>query len=100
MTDICVEMVVYRVQNPAQAADARISAMKILANYDGLISWRALESIDEIGLFVDIAEWQSHEHAKAANEAFGRDDRLKGLISSITEMVAMTHCEETGRVQG
>lgn len=93
----CVEIVLYRVRTAGEAEAARRAAMPVIAGYPGFVSWQALTSAEEAGLFADIVIWDTPDAARAAAEAFGRDARLCAFTEFISQVVVMTRTQVTAR---
>lgn len=87
----CLELVIYKIKNPADAAKARRAAQEAISRYDGFLSWAAWEGEDDPHLFADIAMWESLEAARAAGERVRTDPDFAGLMSSIDGLISMSH---------
>ncbi|MBD8893268.1 hypothetical protein [Roseibium litorale] len=87
----CLELVIYRIKNPDDAAKARRAAQDAISQYEGFLSWAAWESEDDATVFADVAMWESLEAAKAAGERVRTDPGFAALMSSIDGIISMSH---------
>ncbi|SHL68472.1 hypothetical protein [Roseibium suaedae] len=87
----CLELVIYRIKNPTDAAKARRAAQDAISQYEGFLSWAAWESEDDAKVFADVAMWESLEAAKAAGERLRSDPVFGAFISALDGIISMSH---------
>ncbi|WP_417684458.1 hypothetical protein [Roseibium sp.] len=91
MSETCLELVIFKIKDPARARDARRAAQQVIQSYDGFISWRACEGAEDANLFADLVEWRDLATAKAAGERIMADPGVAALMSEIDSVVVMAH---------
>lgn len=91
MPSTVVEIVTYTVRNPETAERARRRAHDTISAYPGFVAWTRYASVLGDRRFVDHVEWQSLDHALAAQQAFMSDARTAAFRSEIDAVLAVTH---------
>uniref|UniRef100_UPI003BAA50C4 antibiotic biosynthesis monooxygenase n=1 Tax=Stappia sp. TaxID=1870903 RepID=UPI003BAA50C4 len=99
MPQTCLELVVYTVRNAEDAARARRAAMPHIRAMPGFLSWRAVRDSSGSATFADLAEWESLDHARAAAEAFARNEAFADFRAAIDGLVHMGHFETDALVK-
>jgi quinol monooxygenase YgiN len=91
MSSHCLELVVFKVKNRANARAARRAAQDVVRHYEGFISWSAYEACEDEQLFADVVMWRDLDCAKAAAQKVLKDSGFKAVMAEIDGLVTMAH---------
>ena len=92
-TNTILEIAVCTVADRPAAAEARRAAMTVVNTYPGFVSWRALNSLDQRDMIVDLVEWADKESADAAAAKVQADPAFAPYMAAITGVTLMQHFE-------
>lgn len=90
------EIAVFKVKDTDAVIEANQAAIRHISTYDGYISSRTFQSIEDSVIFMDIVEWSSIEAAKKAQQDFekSKNEEVANYLSLITEIVYFGHVSE------
>ena len=72
--------------------ELRAGLRKALEDFPGLLAFYGYLPLERQGVFLDIAEWDSLEHAQAAADAFSSGDpRFQPYMAAIESLTFMGH---------
>ncbi|PAU65125.1 hypothetical protein BZL41_07455 [Pseudomonas sp. PIC25] len=72
--------------------ELRAGLRKVLEDFPGLLAFYGYLPLERRGVFLDIAEWDSLEHAQAAADAFAAGDpRFQPYMEAIESLTFMGH---------
>lgn len=92
-TNTIIEIAVCTVTDRPAAEQARRAAIAAVNTYSGFISWRALSSLDQRDMIVDLVEWADKESADAAAAKVQDDPAFAPYMAAITGVTLMQHFE-------
>jgi hypothetical protein len=92
-TNTILEVAVCTVADRPAADQARRAAMAAVNTYPGFVSWRALNSIDQRDMIVDLVEWADKASADAAAMKVQNDPAFAPYMAAITGVTLMQHFE-------
>jgi len=92
-TNTILEIAVCTVIDRSAAEQARRAAIAAVNTYPGFISWRALSSLDQRDMIVDLVEWADKESADAAAAKVQDDPAFAPYMAAITGVTLMQHFE-------
>jgi len=95
MSDICIELVVYKVRNAQEVLAARREVIPIIEQFDGFKSWTALQSMTDENVFSDYGVWENRDKAKAAAKQFETDKRFSDFAKTIEKIISFQHYKIT-----
>ena len=90
------EIAVFKVKDANAVVEANQAAIRHISTYDGYISSRTFQSIEDSDIFMDIVEWSSLEAAKRAQQDFekSKNEDVANYLSLITEIIYFGHVSE------
>lgn len=91
MTSPCLELVVFKVKDPAKAATARRAAQDTVRHYDGFLSWTAYVACEETNLYADVVLWRDLASAKTAAAKVMEDPAFAAIMAELDGLVTMGH---------
>jgi quinol monooxygenase YgiN len=91
MNTPCLELVVFKIKDPANARKARRLAQDAVKHYEGFLSWSAYEGAEDETLFADVVQWRDLPAAKAAADAIVKDPQFAAVMKEIDGIVTMSH---------
>ena len=91
MNTPCLELVVFKIKDPANARKARRLAQDAVRHYEGFLSWSAYEGAEDGTLFADVVQWRDLPAAKAAAEAVLKDPQFTEMMKQIDGIVTLSH---------
>ncbi len=97
-TNTILEIAVCTVADRPAADEARRAAMAAANTYPGFVSWRALNSLDQRDMIVDLVEWADKESADAAAAKVQADPAFAPYMAAITGVTLMQHFETKGTI--
>ena len=89
-----LELAIFTVkpEHVAQMPRLRDGLRETLTAFPGLIEYCGYSPMNDERTFVDLAKWQTHEHAAAVARAFNEGDlRFAQYSASIESLVFMSH---------
>lgn len=97
-TNTILEIAVCTVADRSVADQARRAAMAAVNTYPGFVSWRALNSLDQRDMIVDLVEWADKDSADAAAAKVQADPAFAPYMAAITGVTLMQHFETKGTI--
>lgn len=91
MTEICYEIVAYRIEDEAAAAAARDRVKAMLAARPGFIAWTAFCGADDASDRVDLIAWTDIANARAAAELVETDSHFADFRASVSRFASVGH---------
>ena len=94
--DPVYEIAVFKVKDADAVMAANKAAIEHISVYDGYISSRTFQNIDDAAIFMDIVEWSSLDAAKRAQQDFekSKNEEVAHYLSLITEIIYFGHVSE------
>lgn len=89
-----LELAIFTVkpEHCARMLQLRDGLRETLKAFPGLVEYRGYSPMNNQRTFVDLAKWQSHEHAAAVAKAFSDGDtRFAEYSAAIESLVFMDH---------
>lgn len=93
-----LEIAVCTVSDRPAAEQARRAAMTAVNTYPGFVSWRALSSMNQRDMIVDLVEWADKASADAAAAKVQADPAFAPYMAAITGVTLMQHFETKGTI--
>ena len=96
-----IAMGVIKQESRSEFESLNQSTLKELATVDGYLGSHSYLAVDNDSVFLDIVEWESVDHAKAAAKVFETDDRFAAYMKAIQELTYFDHVSliEDGQLQ-
>lgn len=86
-----LEIVVFRVHDPASAETLRAAAHAQIATYPGFVRSLRLQALDDAALFADIVQWNSLAEAQAAMARAETDAVVQPFFAALGPLVSVGH---------